>query len=282
MQSLKALRTDQEAKIRKAGGGNPRPEFETLKKEEREEQPTLLFTITNDRGDVVRKIRGPVGAGFHRINWDLRSSSLTGGGQGPLVPPGTYQVRTTRRVGDREMPIGDSREFRVVSGIAGTIPDQKPADVRDFQQQAGELRRVVVGASRRLESALNEVAELKNAVSNSSRGTTKIRDVVRKLQLALLDVQDQLSGDTTRSQRNQTRPPSIEERASVAYFGSLQSTQGPTQTHRQQYEIAADGYREIRKRLKKLIDKELEKLKRTVDQAGIPWTSGRKVPALRD
>ena len=282
LQSLKASRTDQEAKIRKAGGGNPRPEFETLKKEEREEQPALLFTITNDRGDVMRKIRGPVGAGFHRINWDLRSSSLTGGGQGPLVPPGTYQVRATRRVRDQEMPIGDSREFRVVSGMAGTIPDQKPADVRDFQQQAGELRRVVVGASRRLESALNEVAELKNAVSNSSRGTTKILDVVRKLQLALLDVQDQLSGDTTRSQRNQTRPPSIEERASVAYFGSLQSTQGPTQTHRQQYEIAADGYREIRKRLKKLIDKELEKLKRTVDQAGIPWTAGRKVPAFTD
>ena len=210
----------------------------------------------------------------------MRSSSLTGGGQGPLVAPGTYHVRATRRVQDQETPIGDAREFRVVSVIEGAIPDQKPADVRDFQQQAGELRRVVVGASRRLVAALSEVAELKNAVRNSSRGTVEMLNVVRKLQLALLDARDQLSGDTTRSQRNQTRPPSIEERASVAYFGSLQSTQGPTQTHRQQYEIAADGYRQIRKRLKKLIDRDLEKLKRTMDQAGIPWTSGRKVPAL--
>ena len=280
LQSLKALRTDQEVKIKKAGGDNPRPDFERLKEEEREEQPTLLFTITNDRGEVLRKIRGPVGSGFHRINWDLRSSSLTGGGQGPLVPPGTYRVCATKRVRDEETPIGDPREFRVVSVIEGAIPDQKPADVRDFQQQAGELRRVVVGASRRLVAALSEVVELKNAVRNSSRGTVEMLNMVRKLQLALLDARDQLSGDTTRSQRNQTRPPSIEERASVAYFGSLQSTQGPTQTHRQQYEIASDGYRQIRKRLKKLIDRDLEKLKRTMDQAGIPWTSGRKVPAL--
>ena len=282
LQTNKARRTQQEAESRKAGGDNPSPGFGALKQEEREDSPIVVLTITDERGELVRKILGPTTAGFHRINWDLRHSSPTGGGNGPLAVPGTYRVQASWRVRDKSVQVGDSQRFKVVSMGTPAVRDQNPKEVRDFQHQAGELRRVVVGASRRLTTALDELAQMKEAVQQSQRGTAKMFAVARRLELSLLEVRDQLSGDATRSRRNQTRPPSIEERASVAYFGSLRSTQGPTKTHRRQYEIAADGYRQLRKRLRKLVDKELEKLKTQFDRAGIPWTPGRNIPAFPD
>ncbi len=64
-------------------------------------------------------------------------------------------------------------------------------------------------------------------------------------------------------------------------FGAMGSTEGPTGTHRRQLEIAEEEYKEVIGDLKKLVEKELPKLHRQLDDAGAPWTPGRKIPAWR-
>ena len=53
---LSEKRTKLAAKLIKKGEDVPYPSLETLRKEDREEKPYLLFTIYNEEGDEIRKM----------------------------------------------------------------------------------------------------------------------------------------------------------------------------------------------------------------------------------
>ena len=67
------------------------------------------------------------------------------------------------------------------------------------------------------------------------------------------------------------------------YFAGRGSstTHGPTKTHRLEYEIAAERYREIRAELERITGEEMQKLFAQLEKAGVPWTSGRPIPSIR-
>ena len=46
--------------------------WEALRAEEREEEPAMLLIVTDEEGNVVRRLTAPAKAGFHRVAWDLR------------------------------------------------------------------------------------------------------------------------------------------------------------------------------------------------------------------
>ena len=68
--------------------------------EDEEEPPYLLFTITDEAGQVVRRLKAPAKAGMQRITWDLRwpdiepvdENSKPFSGNSLLAMPGKYQV----------------------------------------------------------------------------------------------------------------------------------------------------------------------------------------------
>ena len=156
------------------------------------------------------------------------------------------------------------------------MPD--PAEVLAFQKQAGQLQRVVVAAEQRLQESLDQIGQMKQAVRHAPHAPLELFDEARRLELQLLDLRDRLSGDTTRSERSQAITPSIAGRAQLAYSGALNSPDGPTQTHRQAYQIAAEQFQQLRSQLSPLLDVELVQLKQKLDAAGVPWTAGRLIP----
>ncbi|MBC8868542.1 MAG: glycosyl hydrolase [Planctomycetes bacterium] len=281
LKTRKKVRHEKEAEIKKAGGDNPYPGFDELKKEEREEAPLVIFTIADAGGKVVNRITGPTTAGFHRIAWNLRYASFTAnGGRGPLVTPGTYAVSAAKRVGDILTPLGESQTFQVEPIIQPGLAIQDRAEVLEFQRQAGELVRAVVGAKGRLQETIDQLAEMKSTIRKTQKTDLKLLDEARSTELKLLDLRDRLTGDTTRTSRHQMAPMPTLRRAEIAYEGSLNSTYGPTKTHRQAYAIAAEENEELRTNLISLIEGEFARLKKKLDDAGVPWTTGRSIPEL--
>jgi hypothetical protein len=104
-------------------------------------------------------------------------------------------------------------------------------------------------------------------------------DEARSTELELRNLRDRLTGDATRTNRRQTAPLPTVRRAEIAYEGSFDSTYGPTKTHRQAYAIAMEEYKELRSNLVALIEGDFARLKKKLDDAGVPWTSGRSIPA---
>ncbi|MFZ9691104.1 MAG: VPS10 domain-containing protein [Phycisphaerales bacterium] len=281
LKTRKSMRTERERDIKKAGGDTPYPGWDALKAEEREEAPAVVFTVRDADGDVVRRITGPTSAGLHRIAWDLRYEGFTGGRDtGPLVVPGTYTVSASQRVDGAETELGGPVAFEVVGIGEATLPRVDREETLAFQMQAGELQKSVVGTVRRVDEAMAQLKEIRGVVEASRTLDRTMLDDVRRIELGLMDVKDRLVGDVTRTSRSQTALLSVSERARLALSGTLRQTHGPTQTHREQYEIGRTQFESLRGELATLIEVDLQSLHDTLDEANAPWTPGRGLPTI--
>ena len=277
-ETLKAKRHKQEAEIKKDDGDNTYPGWDALKKEEREEEPKLFFTIKDAAGNVVDRITGPTSKGMHRIAWNLRYSGSLGGG---LVVPGEYSISAAKRNGDTETSIGSSQTFEVVAAYESSIPANDRKDTLAFQQLANELQRAASGTRSKLAEVLSQIESIKKTLRREPSIDRTLYDRARALELKLLDVQEKLVGDRTKSNRDQPTKISTIRRIQTALSGTLNQTYGPTKTNREQYEIGKQQLKDITAELRTLIS-EFEQLADELDELGLEWTPGRKLPKFSD
>ena len=59
------------------------PSWDSLRVEDREEAPSILLTVTDAQGNLVRRLTGPTSAGLQRVTWDLRYAAPTAPRSGP-------------------------------------------------------------------------------------------------------------------------------------------------------------------------------------------------------
>jgi hypothetical protein len=161
-----------------------------------------------------------------------------------------------------------------------SLPPQDRQQTLAFQMQAGKLLGAIAGGNGRLQEALQQLEEIKAAIQKASRASVSLLDEARQLELKLLDMRDTLTGDSTRIKRHQMATPSILQRARNALSGSLNSTYGPTETHRREFSIARQQYQALAPKLTAALEVDLAALQKKLDQAGVPWTSGRPIPNL--
>jgi hypothetical protein len=288
LETRKEQRREAEKPLEQAGEDTPYSGWPTLRSEEIEEAPAIVLTVRDAEGGVVRRIEGPVEAGFHRAAWDLRyplSSPWTpevpeaGYLQipGPLAAPGMYSVSLAKRVDGQLTELGTAHDFEVKPllqrGLAGASPEEAVA----FTQRLDGLNREVKGAGAALQQLLTEAVAIKDTLLRSP-APQALRDRARALELELLDLQQQLSGNQTQSLYNEGGPVSIERRLEVAVLGTFRSTYGPTPTHRRSVEIASETFAGVKAEIARITNDALPALRRDLDAAGVPWTPGRGVP----
>jgi photosystem II stability/assembly factor-like uncharacterized protein len=281
LKTLKESRREEEGKVKKQGGDNVYPGWEALREEEREERPVITFVIRDGDGKVVNRVTGPTSAGLHRVSWNLRYASLSlPSGNGPLVIPGWYTVTAEERVRDEVTPLGNSRAIEVVSASSPSLPGPDPDRALQFYMTVSELLRSVRGTNSKVDETLSQLAEIKAALKPSGRGDVQLFEEARRLELKLQDVSILLVGRTIKSRRNEPDRLSIMSRISSALRTSG-STHGPTQTHRRDYQIAREEYEAVLGEVKELIEVDFVKLQGDLEAAGLPWTSGRPIPRLK-
>ena len=178
-------------------------------------------------------------------------------------------------------PWGDPQTFKLVAIGKTTLAGQDRKDVLKFQMKVGELLRAVTGANGKVQEALDQLAQIKKAVRQTPKASTSHFEEARSLELKLMALRESLTGDTTRTQRSQTAPPSIMRRVENALAGTLNNSYGPTQTHRREYVIGQEQYEDVVGKLRALIEVDFKKLKQKLDKAGVPWTPGRRIPEIK-
>ncbi|HEX9160290.1 MAG TPA: glycosyl hydrolase, partial [Thermoanaerobaculia bacterium] len=166
IQTRRKARWQEESKVEKERGNEPTkasslPTLDQLRAEEREFEPAVVLVVADEDGNVVRRVSGPVKAGFHRVAWDLRypppspielkepePDVFQPPPPGPLAAPGKYTVRLIKRVDGTETPIGDAQTFNVVPLYLDLMQGSDRAAVLDFQKKASRLQRAVMGADK--------------------------------------------------------------------------------------------------------------------------------------
>lgn len=283
-------RREREKEQREAGKAVTFPGWAALRAEENEEKPEVVLTVTDEAGQVVRRIAGPVSKGIHRVAWDLRYPAVDptqlqtaerepweGAPQGPLVVPGRFTVSLASRVNGVLSPLGEPQAFVVESLRLASLDAKDRAALLAFQQEAGALQRAMMGAAGAVNEALRNIQFMKKALTDTPRADGKLGDELRGVEQRLRASLVRLSGDPTVRRRSEASEPSLMDRVS----GQLGSTSPITATVRRDYDIAASAFGKLLEEMRRLVEVELAGLGQRLEDAGAPWTPGRGVPRWR-
>jgi hypothetical protein len=289
LESRGAQRRKADASLAKKGADVFYPSWDSLKAEDRAEDPAVIVTVSDANGQIVRRFTAPTKAGLSRVAWDLRLQPTDpvngppykpdpdypfgGGPLAPFAPPGTYQVAIAKRVDGVVTPLAGPQRFQVVD--VDSVPGRTMATLAE-QRKAAELERSVLGTASLVSETLRRVSFLKRAIDEAPSADTALAHRVRVLEQHLLDAQESLSGDPTLAKRQEASTPSLADRLGGALAKSWGSSLSAFNASQQaQIDIVQRNFGAVLARVRQLVDVDLKNLEQAAEAAGVPWTSGR-------
>lgn len=289
VQSRKQRRQAEEGKLEEKGGDVPYPSWQALEAEQREEEPAVLLTVRDDAGHVVRRLDGPVKAGFHRVAWDLRYPPADPASKepppeddfyatrpiGPLAMPGRYSVSLEKRVDGKLVALGEPQAFEAeaLGGASLAAPDR--AALLAFQRKTARLQRAVLGAAEVVDQTRERIQQIEKALDATPGLEPSLGEELRGLLPRLRDIELALSGGSVQAKHQEPASPSIVDRVQAVVAGHWTTTSAPTETQRHMYDVAAAAFEPVLADLRRLVEADLADVERRAEAAGAPWTPGR-------
>jgi len=300
LQSRKQRRQEAEKAATKKNEDITPPTWDDLRAEDREEAPAIVAIVTDDAGNVVRRLTGPATRGFQRVTWDLRSAPVTpitapartgddddlatlfGGPRGgPVVAPGTYRVQISKRVDGVLTALGAPQTFTAAPVVEPSLGAPDRAARLAFQQRVARLQRAVLGSAQVLGETATRLGLFKQAVDQAPGADSALRGDILALEERVRVLQTELSGDRVVEARSEPAAAGIQDRVQNIVQGSWSYSGAPTATHRRDYDIAAAAFGNWLGRLRQLVETDLTRMYERAEAAGVAWTPGR-VPVWKD
>ncbi|MCU1308759.1 MAG: hypothetical protein JWN45_3454, partial [Acidobacteriaceae bacterium] len=292
--TLKEQRQDAEKKAAKKNDGSAYPTLkyptsDELRTEAEAEAPSLWMTVSDSSGNIVRRIPATNASGINRVAWNLRypPSELAPesrdndeifpwdfGAVGPLVMPGKYSVKLSKKIDGKWADLSTPQSFNVyVTGWDKMSQDDRAA-LSEFQMKVARLDRAVSGAISADTELTTKLKAIRRALRDTPADTTALISKADEIEKRIREVTIALKGDSILRARQENAPPSIGDRVSNIVGDERHSTARPTQTHRDDYAIAAQDFAGELAKLK-AIAAETAQLEQQMEKVGAPWTPGR-------
>ncbi|MGD9264244.1 MAG: hypothetical protein PVJ71_00545 [Lysobacterales bacterium] len=288
LQSLKEQRQEAEKEIAKDGGDTPYPSWDALRREDREESPSVVLTVRDADGRVVQRLDGPTGKGYHRVSWNMRYPApdpvnLTPPAnlapwqsppQGPLALPGTYTVSLSKRIGGELTELAAAKSFLLKPLFEGGLVTADRAGLLEFQLQTADLYRAVTGANAAMDEIQARIDHLMKAVTDTPSSTEDQAQALRSLNGRMQDLNVALNGDHTIASRAEKVPLSISGRIGTIVYSHWDSQSSVPGNLRDSYAIADAQFHGALTELKAIAG-DLATLEAELQTEGAPWTPGR-------
>ena len=283
------LRREEEKELIKKNKNVPFPDYKNLKDELTEEDPYLLFTVSDDAGEVVRRLKAKATAGVNRITWDLRypsSDPVTKGiekfdneSSGFPTVPGTYSVSLSKVVDGEITELTQPVKFNTVLLNNSIVSENDRIELSKFNKQVASISRAVNGTQKFIDELDDRVSKIRLALKTTSQANEQMFSDAKNIKIRLNEINRRLSGDKTLSAINVTAPPSIAGRIGDIIWGIWNTSSAPTKTQIESYKIAGEEFKPLLTELKNLVENDLRKLESKMESIGAPWTPGR-IPVL--
>jgi photosystem II stability/assembly factor-like uncharacterized protein len=286
--TLKDLRRDEEKKKQKNKEDIKYPSYETLKAEQEEPEAYLLFTITDEMGNVVRKIKTDAKKGVNRIVWNFRYTPPTPislepfddsvpwveADKGFMVVPGKYFVSLSKFDNGTFTEMADSIEFICKTLNNTTLPAEDKLALDSFNKKVAELTRAITGADAFRGELSDKIAYLKKAVLDGAEVPAATYNNIISIDSDLRELNKKLNGDPLRARYEGAAPTSIKGRVDLITAALWSTTAAPTNTFIKSYEIAAAKSDEILSDLKS-VEYAIQQVEADLEKSGAPYTPGR-------
>jgi photosystem II stability/assembly factor-like uncharacterized protein len=290
-EGLKTLKQDRKAAEKKRDEEKKPidyPTLDALRAEAQEEKPSILITVKDDQGRVVRRLSGPSAAGIHRVSWDLRwpapdpvsltpfefESVFQSAPQGALVVPGEFTVSFQQLHRGEIKDLGSPQKFKVAPLGGGALPEPDRVALEKFQQQVAKLSRAAQGTGMVADEIDNRLALVKQAIADTPGADPAWRAEAKAIDDGLRPVRVSLGGDPVLAKFEEPTVPSIADRVGRVTEGLYNVTAAPTRTQIDSANYAGALLEDAIAKLK-AADAALKALEAKLEAAGAGWTPGR-------
>jgi photosystem II stability/assembly factor-like uncharacterized protein len=294
LKTKKEKRQEAEKEAAKKNQTLPYPSNDELRTEAEEAKPEVYFVVYDESGAAIRQVEGSIESGFQRAAWDLRYPAVSlrehmedgedfapAAAQGPLVISGSYSVRMFHKVNGAVAELAGAQNFKVVTDGAASMSGADRAAQEEFQRKVARLYRAVSGALHTSDEVEARLKAIRGALRETPAVEKQLGAAADSIEQRNREILRALRGDTEMQKRNEPVPTSINERVNAILEGERFALTKPTQTHLDDYNIAAGEFAEGLSKLHALVEVDLTKLEKDMEAAGAPWTPGR-VPSWSD
>ncbi len=282
LKSKKEARKVSEKNRDKQNADIPFPGWNGLEEERTEDAPYLLFTISDNAGNVVNHVKAPAKKGINRVSWDLRhasqrvispgapTSGFRGSSGGFLTTPGTYSVTLYAVQEGKVKRLAEAQSFEtrslhegVLEAATGTEIDRFRTEMEAFQQEIGKV-------ASQLQKAGNKVKAMKQACLKLDRDTPRLLERVYEADSVVKQLDMQLGGNPSMEEVGEKQVPSPGLRMMVASRG-LSTTYGPTELHKESLKMGKEELAPVKEGVEQLTGELLPQLEKALKAAGAPW-----------
>ncbi len=286
--SLKALRNEAEKKLQEEGKNVDLPSYDERKMEANEEDPFLLFVISDTEGRAIRKIKKPSKAGVQRVVWDFRTSPVGPVSLQPyddsipwdspelgyMVPPGEYRVAMYRYQGESLTQIGTTQTLTCQPLNIASIPPSNWQTLDVFNKKVAALSRAISAADAHRARLTEALPYLEQAILSVPVLEESWLVALSAIKVRLREVNDQLNGDGLLVMNEGQARMSLKDKTDLIISALWATTSGSTGTFERAYQEANAGFGEALSALGQ-VDGSIHSLEGELEQAGAPYTPGR-------
>jgi len=289
LKSIKEIRQEKESNLIKEGKDVVYPEMDAIRSEKNEDKPFLLFTIFDQQGNIVRKLRSDPKNGMNRIVWDFRYAPGTSirlherkagrygePSQGPLALPGMYKVSLAKVEDGKVTELVAPQEFSCSWLEDITLPAGNKAELLAFQQKVEKLRKAVETTQKVKAQLDKEVEFMKKAGEVSIDVPAEIIGEAKGIQYGLETIEIKLNGDYAISSHDFEVPTGIAEKTGTIIWNMWRARSAPSQTNMNLYMDAGKELEELLALMKSIVA-EVDAIKEKFNKLGVPYTPGRMV-----
>jgi photosystem II stability/assembly factor-like uncharacterized protein len=290
LKTKKEKRQEAEKEAAKKNQTLPYPTNDELRAEAEEKKPEVYFMVYDESGTAIRRVEGSIEAGFQRAAWDLRYPVVAlpkheeeeeeedfppASAKGTLVLPGSYSVKCFEDVEGVVTELGAVQNFKVVTDGQSSMNAGDLAAREEFHRKVARLYRAVSGAMHTADEVEDRMKSMREALKDTPAAEKQLEAEADRIEKNTRAILRALSGDAEMQKRNEPVASSINDRIAAIMEGERFSLAKPTESHVEDYNIAAAEFTEQLAKLHTMVEVDLAKLVKDMETAGAPWTPGR-------
>ncbi len=279
--------TSTRKKAEKGKTSVPFPGWEALEAEKLQQKPSLLLTVTDAKGQVVKVVKGTNKKGFNRVNWPLDVADRSGEKLQPpkvveeeyfdfqiMATPGDYSVHLSKWIDGKQTVLG-SKPFKVVPLTEGALKGASYDEIALFRSGYERFLQDLNATQDALKRNKLKVEAMQRALKKATLPTAALTEKLHSARTAILKVDSELNGNKAKGEIGERSRPSPNDGGFIGLVALASSTYGPTPNHKAAIGVAKARLKAIKTKLKSLVSETIPSLEADLRAAGAPWIEGQ-------
>ena len=261
------------------------PSWDALDAEKNQSLPSIILTVKNDNGQVVKTVKGTNQKGFNRVNWSLdvaerfgESLQLRNGQESQiLTTPGQYSVVLSIWVDGKMTFQSEEKSFSVVPTADGALPRKDLQETLAFQEEFEKFMQSLSSTQDVLSKTQQLTNAMERALDKAPNFSAELKTALHDLKQKLNVINIELNGSPSKAEIGEKDLLNPNSGAFIGMVALSSSTYGPTANHQAALKTAAKLLTKVQSTLKSIVEDEVPDFEKQLKDLGAPWIEGQGI-----